>query len=209
MAPTTSRRRAISYIGMGAVAATNLSSCCCLKNIFGNPCTGLEEWKKESKNWWTGRKLARDVQRKAEIEMGLRPDIQIPYPYLVCGRTDPPVHGHLGMQLRNFSLNQPGNIYIMVENQGNAPSWFCVVEIFESIFANYDIKFTDFTFNDRVVISAMPGQLSMAKLQFTPTRAVNGAIVIRSYDPFGDRMPPIFQQYDRHNTGGSWREFNF
>ena len=207
MALVTSRRRAITYFSMGVVAATNLSSCCCIRKIVGNPCTDLEKWKNHSKKWWHARKRVRDVQRRAEIAMGIRPDIQIPYPYLLCGRTDPPEHGHLGMQLRNISLNQTGQIFIMIENRGNAPSWYCVVEIFETVFANYNIKFTDFTFNDRIVLSIMPGQFKMASLQFTPTRAVNGGIVIRSYDPFCDRMLPIFTQYDRHNTGGSWSEY--
>lgn len=208
MALVTSRRRAITYFSMGVVAATNLSSCCCIRKILGNPCTDLEKWENDSKKWWRARKRVRDVQRRAEIAMGIRPDIQIPYPYLVCWRNDDPVHGPISDQLRNMQLNRRGDLYVMIENHGNVPSWFTVVESYETPFASYRIPFTNFTLNDRLVVNVMPGQLLRVKIGFTPTRPTNGGIVIRCYDPLGDLMPTTYEQYDRHNNGLGWSAFN-
>ena len=132
MAQIISRRRAISSIGKGVVIATSLSSCCRIKNFFGHPCDSLEEWKKESKKWWKDRKRERERQRHDDIDSGIRNDIQIPYPYLVCWRTELPEHGTIADQLRNFTLNQQGDLYVIIENHGNVPSWFTVVEIFET-----------------------------------------------------------------------------
>jgi hypothetical protein len=208
MVPVTSRRRAISYIGMGVVAATNLSGCCCIRKILGNPCTDLEKWKNERRKWWYARKQAREVQRKAEIAIGLRPDLQIPYPYLVCWRSEDPVHGPIIDQIRNIRLNQRGDLYVMIENQGNVPSWLTVVESYEGPAFRYNIPFTEMTLNDRVIVNAMPGQSLCVKIGFTPTRPSNGGIVIRSYDPLSDPMPLTYEQYDRHNNGFGWSIFN-
>jgi len=199
-----SRRQAIRYIGSSVVLTTGLSGCCCVRdwlNIF--PCdTPVEKWKKESKNWWKERKDQRIAEREEAIRNGTRPDIEIPFPYLVCWREDG-AHGSVAMQFGEFQFNQWETFWVVISNEGNSASWNCIVESYETPYGSYRKPFDGFTLNDRIFVSLMPGESREVKLNFRVTRERAG-LVVRCYDPFADFGPLTYLQYDRHSNGFGW-----
>lgn len=200
-----SRRKAIKYVGSSIFIAGGMNSCCCLRDIIGRPCDPREEWKKEGKEWWAGRKKEREKEREREIREGTRPDIEIPFPYLEIMRDDG-IHGSVMHQLREFVFNQWGDLYVYVTNRGNAPTWNCIIETYETPTIPYGDSFTSFTLNDRKIVSLMAGQSKEVMLKFRVTKAVAG-FGCRCYDPISDPGPGVYLQYDRHNSGLGWNEW--
>lgn len=198
-----SRRKFMLYIGSSVVITTGLNSCCCIRDwlsVF--PCDPHEKWKKESKKWWQHRKRQRAKEREEAINNGTRPDLEIPFPFLVCWREDG-AHGSVANQFQNFEFNVWNTFFVVISNQGNAPSWNCIVESYETPFSAYKKPFTSYTLNDRVMVSLMPGESREVELKFRVTREVGG-LNVRCYDPFSDPSLLIYEQYDRHNNGFGW-----
>ena len=192
--------------GMAGVVATSAFSpgCCFLRKVIHHPCNLREEWKKKSTPWWKDRQRARDKQRTAERQSGKRPNVPLPHPYLVIGR-ERSSRGWLGDQIKQYSLNQWGEIAFIVENKGNAPSWNCYVEIYEGPWADYGVAFSEMKLTDRKLISVRANQKKEVILRWVATR-VPGAIAIRCYDPGQDPGLLTFEQYERKNSGGSWSQ---
>lgn len=201
-----SRRELLGTLGGASVLMIGTSSCCFIKNLINHPCPPMQIWKKTGKNWWNQRKNQRETDRKIAIANGDRPDVVLPEPYILCGREEGP-QGAVMHQFREFQLNQWNHFYVRIQNFGNAPSWNCIVEAYETPWGSYEIPYTDFILNDRTFITLMPGESKDVKLNFRVTKDINGGLAIRSYDPIMDKGVNVFEQYDRHDTGFSWDEW--
>ncbi len=199
-----SRRQVLIGLGLLASAGVSMPGCCLIRGILGNPCNPLDTWKKNNKSWWKSRQAWRERERQAAIDRGERADIALPEPYLECGRIASS-RGWLGPQLKAMTFNQMSEVAFVVENKGNAPSWSCFVEVYEGPFAVYGLKFSEMQLNGRKIITLQPGEQKEVVLPFKPTREKNGSISIRCHDPIQDPGIISFQQYDRKNSGGSWR----
>ncbi len=198
-----SRRKAMRYIGSSVVITGGLSSCCCVRdwlNVW--PCDPREKWKDEAKDWWLDRQREREREREEAINNGTRPDLEIPFPFLICWREDGE-HGSVASQFNNFTFNQWETFYVVISNDGNAASWNCIVESYETPWGAYNKPWSSFTLNDRIMVSLMPTESREVQLKFRVTRQ-NGGMRVRCYDPFADFGPLTYIQYDRHSNGFSW-----
>ncbi|MBN2736287.1 MAG: twin-arginine translocation signal domain-containing protein [Spirochaetales bacterium] len=199
------RRKFLKYmavIGGTGASLSLLDGCCHLFNI----CDKSEEWKKNAANFWANRWRERKNQRKKEREAGKRPDVETPYPYLHCDIRNSS-KGHLANQFREIPLNQWRDVYFTVNNQGNAASWMCYVEMYETPFASYHLEYSQLRLVSRKIISVLPGQHKEVIMPWQSTRLTNGGMVARCYDPLFDPGALTFEQYYRQSNGFSWSEW--
>lgn len=196
----------LGTLGGSTLMMIGFSSCCFIRDIIKHPCPPMRTWKTTGKHWWKVRKKSREAERKIAIATGKRADVELPEPYLVCGREDGP-QGTVAHQFREFQLNQWNHFFVRIQNNGNAPSWNCIVEAFEGPWARYEIPYSDFILNDRTIITLMPGESKDVKLNFRITKANYGGLAIRSYDPIMDKGVNVYMQYDRHDMGFGWTEW--
>jgi len=100
--------------------------------------------------------------------------------------------------------NNSCNVVVSVRNEGNAPSYFTVVDLYEGpfMFITPD-RIKDCELRDRRVLTLHPSEEKQATLKYTRKRLSGQAIGI-CYDPFLD--PKIFDNgigflaYDRKNV---------
>ncbi|MCK5137803.1 MAG: hypothetical protein KAR19_18600 [Bacteroidales bacterium] len=204
--PRISRREMLGAMGGSTLMMIGFSSCCFIREIIKHPCPPIRTWKTTAKRWWRNRKNDREAERKVAVATGKRADVKLPQPFLLCGREQGP-QGPVMHQFREFQFNQWEHFFVRIQNNGNAPSWNCIVEAYETPWASYEIPYTDFIFNDRTFITLMPGEFKDVKLNFRVTKQTNGGLAIRSYDPIMDKGLIFFDQYDRHDTGFSWSQW--
>jgi hypothetical protein len=201
------RRKAILLGGMGLLATYALSGCCFIRQLLGHPCDPFKDWKNEASNWWNGKKKQREKEKQDDISSGKRTKIELPKPYIDFPYEYGP-HGSVAAQFKsNFHLNEWNDFYVMIRNKGNAPSWNCIVETYETPAIGYGLSFNEFKFNDRVIICLNPGESKEVKLRFKPTKPQWGGWLTRCYDPFCDPGLQTFEQYDRHNIGFGWEKW--
>jgi len=200
------RRKAIAVVGVTSSAAMFLPSCCFIRGLLKVPCEPLRIWKNKGFAWWKVRKKRRKLERKVDIVSGKRVDIDLPIPLLDC-RKESSTHGSVMSQFRQFHLNEWNEFYCVATNSGNAPTWNCIIETYETNTIPYDMAFTEFILNDRKYISLMPGESQEVKLKFRVTKEENGGWGIRIGDPICDPWALTFQQYDRHNSGFGWAKW--
>jgi len=196
------RRQAV--LGMGALVGSGLllTSCRPDKFIQRVPGEQFPVWKKQGLQWWTTRQKEREQQRNKERQLGKRPDVKMPYPYLECGRLSSS-RGYLGVQVNQLDLDEWGEVAFVVRNLGNAPSENCVTEIYEGPLVPYHIPFVQMTLTDRKIVCVQPWETKEVLLRWRRIREI-GSIGIRCYDPLLDPGPLVFEQYDRHDSGISW-----
>ncbi len=123
------------------------------------------------------------------------------FPPLVSSR------GSFGDQIRPLALNEWGEVAFILANQGNAPAFNCVVELYESVWAAYHVLFTDMQLTGREFIVLQPGERREVVLPWRATRQVGGHIICRCYDPVLDPGNLTYEQYHRQNAGVGWQNW--
>lgn len=192
-------------ISLGSIFMGSLvARCCAIRKYIGIPCDSFKEWKKVGKNWWRNRQTWREIERQAARDRGERPDVPLPRPYISMVR-ERPSRGYFFEQFRNMPLNQWSEIAFIVENQGNAPTWVCVAEAYEGPAYRYHLRYDgELRLTGRRIIVLQPGEKKEVLVPFQPTRATDGGIVVRCYDPIQDPGIPAYEQYFRQNSGVAW-----
>lgn len=202
------RRKALLIGGVTTIAAISLPSCCFIREILNVPCDPIKQWKKEGSKWWTDQMKQREAERQKDIIDGKRADVKLPIPYLDIDRIAGP-HNHPIYQVRSFHLNEWNDLYVMVRNLGNAPTWTCIIEAYETPTFPYELPFSRFIFNDRVITTLIPGESKEVKLKFRVTKEIDGGCGLRCYDPICDPGYLTFGQYDRFVSGFGWAEWTY
>jgi hypothetical protein len=200
-------RRKILGLMMGAAAVlTLIPGCSALQRLFGISPKATDEWRSKAKEFWTARVQKRKAQRAVDRREGKRPDVNTPYPYIIIDRSESS-HGYLQEQLRDVPLGVWTDAYVPVRNQGNAASPACYVEMYEGPLVPYHVKFSDMRFVSRVRTSLMAGQRKEVVLRWQTTRATNGSVVLRCYDPILDPCELVDEQFSLKCSGFSWQKW--
>jgi hypothetical protein len=173
-----------------------------LRALYGNKTV----WKIKAKEFWTARVKQREIQRATERREGKRPNIKTPFPFLECQASESS-RGSLAAQFRQIPLNQWSDVYFNVKNRGNGAAYSCYVEMYETPFAKYHMKYSDMRLVSRIVTTVMPGQKKEVTMRWQSTRQTNGGMVARCYDPILDPGASTYEQYYRQSDGFSWSQW--
>jgi hypothetical protein len=198
-----SRRQLLIGLSGVALGGTFLTGCPPLSEILGGGKSDFEKWMELSRDWWKNRQVLRERERATAREAGKRPKVALPMPYMECGR-ETSSRGALGDQIKAIPFGEWGEVALVVKNNGNAPSWSCVVELYESIFDPENVLFSKMRRTDSKLFVFQPGERKEVLLRWRATRASRGSIVARCYDPLQDPCKLIYPPSDRKSSGFGW-----
>ena len=198
-----SRRQLLMSLSGVALGSTFLTGCPPLWEVFRGQKNDFEKWQELSQDWWKRRQALRERERTAAREAGTRPNVALPIPYLECGQEESS-RGGLGDQIKTVPFNLWGEVALVVKNNGNAPSWSCVVELYESILDTDNLLFSKMRLTDRKMTVLQPGERKEVLLRWQATRPSRGSIVARCYDAIQDPCKLAYPPSDRKSSGFGW-----
>jgi len=201
-----SRRKILGLMMGSAAVLTLIPGCSALRRLFGISPKATDEWRSKAKEFWTARVQKRKAQRAVDRREGKRPDVNTPYPYLAFDISESS-RGYLMEQFRQIPLGEWADVYVGVRNQGNGASSTCYVEMFEGPLVPFHVKYSDMRLVSRLMTSVLPGQDKEVVMRWQATRATNGSVVVRCYDPVLDPGAAAYEQYFRQSGGFSWQQW--